>query len=373
VKAVPFSALIAAGGTTGHLSPGLAVGQILRSQGARIMFVGTLRGPEARIVAQEGFPFQGLHVSGRGPGALTARNARAAGLLVSATIRCLGVIRRFQPDVVLGTGGFPSLPAALAARVCGVPLVIHEQNATPGLANRIAGRFANEVALSFPSAQGYFRTSVLTGNPVRAEIVGLDRDSLRSKACAKLGLDESSQTLMIFGGSQGASAINDAAVSAYSALRSDSFQVLHIAGPNQVEGVQRRITAIARPDDKLRWRVLGYLDHMELGYAAADLVLCRAGASTIAELAAVGLPAVFVPLPIALDDDQRRNAEAVVGAGGGRLVPNQDLTPEVLAKTVRALLADLNSLQKMSVSIRSLARPGAARDLADLVTQAAKR
>lgn len=360
--------LLAGGGTTGHLAPGLAVAEVLKSRGAEILFVGSPSGPEVRIVPQSGYPFKAVNVIGRGPGRVTARNAKAAVVFGAATVRALAIVRSFRPDVVVGTGGYVSLPPAVAARLLGIPLVLHEQNSVPGMANRVARRFAAAVGVSFPGTERFFGGGArLVGNPVRAVLREFDRAALRPSGLAEFGLEEGRRTLLAFGGSQGARSINEAVLGAYDSLRASPLQILHLAGPRNAAAVEEAVANRRSEGDNLLYRVVGYTDSMELAYACADLALCRSGASTVAELAAVGLPAILVPLPISLDDDQRKNAEAVVQAGGALMVPNADLNPQVVVDIVGELMTDQEALSRMSQAVRSLARPNAAEDFADMV------
>ncbi|MGQ0678061.1 MAG: undecaprenyldiphospho-muramoylpentapeptide beta-N-acetylglucosaminyltransferase [Actinomycetota bacterium] len=360
--------VIAGGGTTGHLSPGLAVAAVLREAGNEILFIGSVRGPEGRIVAKLGYEFRSLDVEGRGPGRLNVRNLRAVSKLVLATARCIRILRCFSPSVVVGTGGYASLPAAAAAQLCRLPLVIHEQNSVPGLANRVARRFADRVGVSFPGSEALLGgQAVLVGNPVRSELIGLDRAALRDNAAAEFGLDPTLPTLLAFGGSQGAQSINRALVGAYDQLRGAKIQILHLTGSAEAQETSKQIKDLHRNDDSITYRVVGYTDRMDLAYSCGDLALCRSGASTIAELAMVGMPAIFVPLPISLDGDQRRNAEAVVEAGGAELILDRELSPAQVVRVVETRLVAGGHLERMSQQIRRLARPDAAQRLADLV------
>jgi UDP-N-acetylglucosamine--N-acetylmuramyl-(pentapeptide) pyrophosphoryl-undecaprenol N-acetylglucosamine transferase len=364
--------VIAGGGTTGHLSPGLAVAAELKGRGAEVLFIGSGKGPESRIVPTLGYEFRAVQVEGRGRGVVSVRNLRAVAKMIVATARCVAILVRFRPAAVVGTGGYASLPAAFAARILRVPLVLHEQNSVPGLANRVARRFASRVGVSFPGTQSLLGGSaVLVGNPVRPALVSFDRAKLRPRGLVEFGLSDGRPSLLVFGGSQGAQSINEAASASYDALRHSPIQVLHLAGPEKAEATHARIAEQAQEGDQIIYKVLGYTDSVELAYACGDLALCRAGASTIAELAAVGLPAVLVPLPISLDDDQKRNAQAVVEVGGGRMVLDKDLKPQVIVEVVRDLLVDRPRLEQMGAAIAGLARPDAAERFADLVTEAA--
>ncbi|HYN98868.1 MAG TPA: undecaprenyldiphospho-muramoylpentapeptide beta-N-acetylglucosaminyltransferase [Actinomycetota bacterium] len=365
--------LLAGGGTTGHLSPGLAVAELLSARGAEILFIGTPNGPEARIVPKSGYPFKAVSVIGRGPGKITARNLQAVAKLGTATLKALGILRTFKPDVVVGTGGYVSLPAAFAAKACRVPLVLHEQNSVPGMANRVARRFAVAVGVSFPGTERFFGPgAVLVGNPVREALKTFDQEALRPRGLAEFELEDGRPTLLVFGGSQGAQSINEAVLGAYDGFRSSDLQILHLAGPRNADDVAKAVEEQRRKEDRLLYRVVGYTDSMELAYACSDLALCRSGASTVAELAAVGLPAILVPLPISLDDDQRKNAEAVVEAGGALMVLNAELNPQVVIEVVNSLISDATKLAAMAGGVRSLARPDAAERFAELVEGSAR-
>lgn len=362
--------VIAGGGTAGHLFPGIALAQVL-SQDDEVKFIGSERGPESRLVPEAGFSFEPIRISGRGKG-LSLRNVLAVARLLKATARCLAIIGRFDPAVLVGTGGYASLPAALAAVIHRVPIVVHEQNAVAGLANRVASRFARAVAVSFPGSENRFGSKgVLTGNPVREDIVAVDRAALHPEALRFFGLAPGRRTLLVSGGSQGARSINEAVLGLYVRWRfDDRVQVLHLTGPGRLQEVQQALADMRRPDDRVIWRELPFTDRMDLAYAAADLGVFRAGSSTIAESVTVGLPAVYVPIPIAIDDDQRKNAEAVVALGGGKMILDAELRTQVAA-VVEELIFDQESLDAITRASSALARPDAAERLAGVVREAA--
>ncbi|MGH2772766.1 MAG: undecaprenyldiphospho-muramoylpentapeptide beta-N-acetylglucosaminyltransferase [Actinomycetota bacterium] len=364
--------LIAGGGTTGHVSPAIAAAEALRKRGADILYIGTPAGPECRLVPAAGFAFEAVKITGRGNRILSFANVRAAAHLAGALRRCLAIVRRYQPSVVLGTGGYVSLPPVLAAKMRGVPIVLHEQNSVPGLANRLAARFARTVAVSFPGTERAFgEAGKLVGNPVGPRLESLDRAAEQRPAREHFGLDADLPTMLIFGGSQGAASINRACLDAYHPLRALKLQVLHICGPDKFESAQIKLNSMVREGDAIAWKLLGYCDRMDLAYSAADLALCRSGASTIAELATVGLPAVLVPYPGSIDGDQRHNAETAATLGGARMVADAQLTSDVVVDATQRLLFDKKALSRMSKMIRRLASPGAAEKLADLVIEAA--
>lgn len=365
---------IAGGGTTGHLSPGLAVADVLRDRGCELLFIGTAIGPEARLVPNAGFRFAEIPVIGRGKGALSLRSLKAGLVLVRGVARSMILLRRFRPHAVLGTGGYVSLPVMLAARLKGVPVVIHEQNVVLGMANRISARFARTVCVSFASAPHSLPpNAVVTGNPVRSEIFSMEPIQARIEATKYFELDPNRRTVLIFGGSQGAARINSTVVGAYPLIKSRAdIQLLHVTGSKNLAEVDYYLQENGQPTDLVIWRTVGYTDRMDLAYAIADLAVCRAGASTIAELSTVGLPAILVPLPGSLDDDQRKNAESVVANQAAVMILDSELEPGLLIKTLDELLDDRPRRDHMSIQARELVRPDAARQVADHVLGAVK-
>lgn len=376
--------VIAGGGTGGHAFPALALAKALAASPGdagptQVRLVGTDRGPEAASAAAAGIPFEALSVAGfrrsLAPGAL-GHNLLAAGEAARATLQALQILRRARARVAVGCGGYASIPVAMAAAAARIPLVIQEQNAVPGRANRLAARWAAAVAISFPGSERYFPgapTVRLTGNPVRPELAHLDRGALRPEALRLFDLEEGRQTLLIFGGSQGARRINEAAFGAYDAWRSDAgLQVLHLVGRRELDAAERELAAVQRPGDRLLWRPIGFTDRMELAYGVADLAVCRAGASAIFELAAAGLPAIVVPYPYA-GNHQRYNTEALVELEAIVRLLDHECTPETLVSTVGSLLGDPERRAAMSRALCSFAKPDAAEAMADLVREAAAR
>jgi len=362
--------LLAGGGTAGHVNPLLATAAELaaRPEGAALTVLGTAEGLESRLVPAAGLP---LRVVPRAP--LPRRPSpdlvRLPGRLREAVRRAAEAVEESGAEVVVGFGGYVATPAYLAARRLGVPIVIHEQNARPGLANRLGARWARYVAVTFPGTP--LPHATLTGLPLRAPIAELvaeradDALARRRAGAAALGLDPDATTLLVTGGSLGAQRINDAVSAGAAALDAAGVQVLHLTGQGKDEPV-RAATAGLRG-----YHVLPYLDDMASAYAAADLVLARSGAGTVSELAALGIGAVYVPLPIG-NGEQRRNAADVVAAGGGRLVEDADLTAGYVTGPLLDLLADRGALAAMGRAAAGAGvRDGAAR-LADLVISAAR-
>jgi len=365
--------VVAGGGTAGHVFPGLALGRVLRRRGHEVVFAGTARGLESRLVPEAGFEFHELEAA---PFVrrVSMKAARAPLVAARATRRARGVVAGAQ--AVVGMGGYVSVPAVLAARREGVRAVLHEQNAVPGLANRALSLIAARVGVTFEDAVGAFprrsrRRVTVTGNPVREEILRVphEREALAKEARQELELDDGRRTVVIFGGSQGALHLDRAAAGACRLLRSRTdLQVLLIAGPAHLDLVAR---ALPPPDAGLLVRSAGFLDRMELAYACADLVVARAGATTIAELTVVGLPAVLVPYPYATGRHQEANARALQHAGGANLMLDDELTADSLASRIGELMDEPDLLAAMAGRSAAFGRPDAAERLADLVEAAA--
>jgi UDP-N-acetylglucosamine--N-acetylmuramyl-(pentapeptide) pyrophosphoryl-undecaprenol N-acetylglucosamine transferase len=346
--------VLAGGGTAGHIEPAMNLADALRRRDPDIGItaLGTARGLETTLVPARGYDLElipAVPLPRRPTGDLVTLPGRLRG----AVAEVAALLDRLDADVVVGFGGYVALPAYLAARRRRVPIVVHEANAKPGLANRIGARFAarvtETVAGSLPDAEQ-------VGLPLRRSIARLDRTEARPAAREALGLGPNSPTLLVFGGSQGAVHLNTVLADALPRLLDAGFQVLHLFGG--------RNSALRESGGG--YVGLEYLDRMELAYAAADLALCRSGAMTCAEVAAVGLPAIYVPLPIG-NGEQRLNAAGVVAAGGGVLVSDGELTSDALVSTAAALLSDQSALAMMSTRARAHGVRDADERLADVV------
>jgi UDP-N-acetylglucosamine--N-acetylmuramyl-(pentapeptide) pyrophosphoryl-undecaprenol N-acetylglucosamine transferase len=355
--------LLAGGGTAGHTSPLLATADALRrlDGDVEVTAMGTPRGLEVRVVPEAGYPLE-LIPAVPLPRKPSPDLVRVPGRLRGAVRAALEVLDRLRPDVVVGFGGYAAVPAYLAARRRGIPLVVHEGNALPGIANRLGARLTRHVATSFPDTP--LRHGVYLGMPIRRMISTLDRPALRAEARTTFGLDPDRPTLLVTGGSQGARRLNQTVTGAHRALADAGLQVLHVAGPTGEAHVDRRA-------DDPAYVIVPYVDRMDLAYAAADLVVCRSGANTVTEVASVGLPAVFVPLPIG-NGEQELNARPVVAAGGGLLVQDGAFTPEWVTATVPGLLRDPARLHAMSTAASDLIPRDADDRLARMVTEAAR-
>jgi UDP-N-acetylglucosamine--N-acetylmuramyl-(pentapeptide) pyrophosphoryl-undecaprenol N-acetylglucosamine transferase len=356
---------------------GLALARALmaRDPTSVVRFAGTSRGIENRAVPAAGFPLDLLPILPlfRRPAPETAGAPFAA---VRGVLAAERLIRRHRIEVVCGMGAYVTLPVAIGAWRAGVPVILHEQNGVPGIANRLAARVAGKVALGVAEAAAAFpvptERTVVVGNPVRPELVGLNRIALRGQGLAAFGLDPGRRTLLVFGGSGGARGINQALVAATPHWpQPTAVQILHACG-RRFEPVVRAAWAAADPAGRgLAVQVVPFIDRMDLAYATADLVLTRAGASTLAELTAAGVPAVIVPLARSTAGHQAANARAVAAAGGAVVVEDDgELTGPSLAATAAPLLTDPERLAAMAEAMGGLGRPDAAQKLAALVLAA---
>jgi UDP-N-acetylglucosamine--N-acetylmuramyl-(pentapeptide) pyrophosphoryl-undecaprenol N-acetylglucosamine transferase len=358
----PLRVVIAGGGTGGHLYPGIAVARELlrRSPESVVSFAGTARGIESRVLPREGFQLDLLRSAGL-KGTSAAGWLRGAALLPLSALDAWRIVSRRSPDVVIGVGGYSSGPIVLVAALRRVPTMLLEQNAVPGVTNRTLARVVKAAAVTFETTATYFgRRAFVAGNPVRPEfLAGGGAPDERRAGPARI---------LIFGGSQGAHAINVAMVEAAPRLaaRPGRVAITHQTGERDLELVRDGYRRAG-----LEARVEPFLFTMDREMTAADLVVCRAGATTIAELTAAGRPAVFIPLPTAADDHQRRNAEVLAAAGAAELIEQKDLTGERLAARIVALAGDDARRAAMAAAARRLARPDAARVIVDKVIELA--
>ena len=354
--------LIMAGGTGGHVFPALALARLLREQSREVVWLGTARGLEARVIPAEGIPIEQLSVTGlRGKGALAWLAAPFR--LSLALLQALRVMRRYRPVVVVGLGGFVSGPGGVAAWLTRRPLVIHEQNAVAGFTNRVLAHLARQVLEAIPGSFGRDVQARVIGNPVRSDI------SAVPPPAARFAGRTGPVRFLVIGGSQGAARLNAVVPFALQRLTGWlSCDVRHQAGERWIEaGRESYAQAGVRAD------VRPFIEDMSEAYAWADLVICRAGALTVSELAAAGVGAILVPFPGAVDDHQAYNAQYLVRAGAAVVIPDRELTPERLAAELQRLCAGRGKLLAMAERARLLAKPRAAQELAASCLELARR
>ncbi len=354
-------AILAGGGTGGHVIPALAIAnQLKKSYGAEVLFIGTARGIENRLVPAAGYPLQLVRVGALKNVSLVTR-LKTAFDLPRAVWDAARMLNEFAPDVVIGVGGYASGPAMLAALVKHIPTLAFEPNVVPGFANRMVARFVSAAAVHFEETAKYFRHAEVTGVPVRRAFFEI---------AAKRG---GTPTLLVFGGSQGAHAINEAMIRCLPVLQQEApgIHIIHQTGERDYNDALAAYKNLGGPASSFTFEVFKFIEDMPAAFARADLLVCRSGASTVAEIAAAGKPAVFVPFPRAADDHQRVNAEALARAGAAVVVEESKLEGVWLAETIAALLGDQPQLGRMSEAARSLAHPNAAQDIVAVAARVA--
>jgi UDP-N-acetylglucosamine--N-acetylmuramyl-(pentapeptide) pyrophosphoryl-undecaprenol N-acetylglucosamine transferase len=348
-------AILAGGGTGGHVIPALAIAQQLQKQyNAEILFIGTARGIENRLVPAAGFPLRLVQVGALKNVSLATR-LRTFSDLPRSVWESRRIFREFRPDVVIGVGGYASGPGMLAAVLMRIPTLVFEPNFVPGFANRVVARFVSAAAVHFEETGRYFRRCEVTGVPVR-------------EAFFQISGDPATPTVLVFGGSQGAHAINQVVMESAGEMlaRTPGLRIIHQTGERDFSDAQAAYAKLGGAVEAHR-----FIDDMPAAFARASLLICRSGASTVAEVTAAGKPAIFVPFPRAADDHQKRNAEALVKAEAAIMLEETQLTRETLAASATSLLADGSRLRKMGEAARKLSHPNAARDIAAMAAKLA--
>jgi UDP-N-acetylglucosamine--N-acetylmuramyl-(pentapeptide) pyrophosphoryl-undecaprenol N-acetylglucosamine transferase len=349
-------AILAGGGTGGHVIPALAIANELKSQyGAQLLFIGTARGIENRLVPAAGFELRLVEV-GALKNVTIATRLKTLFDLPRAVWQSRRILREFRPDVVIGVGGYASGPAMLAAALSGIPTLAFEPNVVPGFANRVIAPMVSAAAVHFAETARYFRRSEITGVPVRHAFFGKTLEA------------RGGPTLLVFGGSQGAHAINKVVMESAALLR-QRVPRLHIVHQTGERDYNDAAAAYAGLGGSIE--VFKFIDDMPAFFARADLLLCRSGASTVAEITAAGKPAVFIPFPRAADDHQKRNAEALQRAGAAVRIDESQLGRDLLVEIVVALLNDRARLERMGQAAQRLSHPNAARDIAGMAARLA--
>jgi len=361
--------VIAAGGTGGHIYPGLALAAALRelAPDAAISFVGTPKGLEGELIPKAGFDldlYDMVQFNNQG-----WRKALAPAALVRSSIQARALLRRRDADVAVTMGGYSGIPLVIGARLARVPAVLHEPGAVPGQANRLAARFTTNVATSFPQTTFTGRSARYIGYPLQGFITSFDRDALRPEARRAFGLDDGTALLLVNGGSQGSLRLNQLALGLATRWQDRrDVRILLKAGARTHDEIAAQLAAT--PGRELI-ELVRYIDRMDHAYAAADIGIHRAGAGTVSELAAVGLPSVLVPVPVLEHDEQTHNAQPLVAAGGALLVRDDAATADAVGPLLEELLADRDRLASMRAALLESARPDAARELARWVLELA--
>ncbi len=359
----PIRMLLTGGGTGGHLFPGIAAAEALCRQrpGSEVLFVGTRRKMDKTSLARYGFAVRSIHCLGL-KGKSLVSTVQALAMLPLSFIEAAFQIVRFRPDIVLGVGGYVTGPVVAMARMLRVPTVIHEQNSVPGLANRKLGTLVDRICLSLPGSEEYFfeKKVTLTGNPVRRDILNLAQEERKPGG-------ESKMTVLILGGSQGAHRVNELASEALISCRKNArpdLAIIHQTGAADEEVIKKRYD-----ESGIKAHVAAFFADIPEMYRKADLLVSRAGATTLAELAVLGKPAILIPYPYAADNHQEKNARYYCDGGGALMFMERDLTEAVLADTVRQLLIDQKRLREMAIAMKKLAYPKAAEEIIDVCLQ----
>lgn len=362
--------LFAGGGTAGHVTPALAMIKRLQETvpGVEVLYVGTARGKEADIVPREGIPFTTIRVRGFAR-KLSADTLKAAGDLLVGLTQSLAIVRRFHPDVVVGTGGFVAGPVVFQAALLQVPTLIHEQNALPSVTNRILSRYVSRIAVTFPASQSYFprKKVTVTGNPVRKAILTTTREEGRTK----LGLALDKPFVLVTGGSGGAKRLNEAVLEALPWLDLKGGTLLFITGEKYFPAMKESLAAVDHPNRE-RVQLVPYLYEMPEALAGADLIVCRAGASTLAEITALGLPAVIIPSPNTAENHQEKNGLSLAKAGAAKVILEKELSGKKLAAAVNELLNNDGLRAEIAERARSLGMPDADEKLVSIILELAK-
>ncbi len=362
-------AIITGGGTGGHIYPALAIAKGLKERypGIEILYVGTNRGLESDIVPKEGYAFEKINVAGF-ERRLSLKNFKVLWQAGGGLVKAMNIVRRFKPDVAVGTGGYVTGPVMMACALFKVPTLIHEQNALPGVTNRILSRMVSRVAVTFEDSVKHFPKGArikVTGLPVRPEIFQVAKE----EAYSRLGIAPNKPVLLVFGGSRGARKINNAMVKVVEELQNDEgIQIIHATGQaghkEYLNMLQARGISLVNIGNIT---TVPYLYNMQDALNVADLVVCRAGAATLAELTALGLPSILVPYPYAAENHQEHNARALAERGAAVMINDAELTGDVLLEHIKQLLSSPQALHRMAEESLKLGKPQALEDILELI------
>lgn len=361
-------AIITGGGTGGHIYPALAVARALKEKGWDILYIGSKGGLERRLVPDEGFSYQEVEVLPL-PRKLNIALFKAILLTCRGFFQARDLIKEYKPDIILGTGGFVAGPVVLAGSLRNIPTIIHEQNVYPGFTNRLLSYSVDKVALNFADAERYFSKKaknklVVTGNPIRRVILETDRE----KGLKAFKLNKNKKTIFVFGGSQGSASINEAMFEIYYKLRDNDWQIIHITGEKNYQDIINELNDRGlNPVKNKNIKIMPYLKEIELAYAAADLIVYRAGATGLAEITACGIPAILVPYPYAAGNHQEYNARSLADHGAAIVIADDKLNGELLFRKISELINDKLKLLKMSRNSKRLAQLQATENLIKVI------
>ncbi|WP_018664076.1 undecaprenyldiphospho-muramoylpentapeptide beta-N-acetylglucosaminyltransferase [Heyndrickxia acidiproducens] len=347
--------IVSGGGTGGHIYPALALIRTIMQKhpDTECLYIGTEKGLESKLVPRENIAFKSIHITGF-KRSLSFENVKTVARFIKGVSRCKKMIRSFQPDVVIGTGGYVCGPVVYAAAKLKVPTIIHEQNSVPGLTNKFLSRYVNKVAICFDSAREFFdeKKVVLTGNPRASEVLGKsNRQVLQT-----FGLKEQLPTVLIFGGSRGARPINEAVVKSFTRFAQKNYQVIYVTGDVHYEAVEKEIALVG---EKENVKVVPFIHNMPEVLRAVDLVVSRAGATTLAELTALGIPSILIPSPYVTNNHQEKNARALSEKGAAFMLLEKDLSSTKLIEMIDRILLDKDQMIKMRIASRKLGIPDA--------------
>lgn len=366
--------IVSGGGTGGHIYPAITLINNIKKlvPNAEFLYVGTKKGLEADIIPREQIPFVTLDISGF-ERHLTMKNFVVAGKAFKAVVKARNIVKNFKPDVAIGTGGYVCGPILMAASLMGIPALIQEQNAIPGVTNKILARFVNKIAVGYKRALSYFPENkvVFTGNPIRDDILL----STRNEGLMEFSLDTTKKTILVSGGSRGAHSINKAMFEVHKHFANNyRVQIMHVTGKNEYDFVKNGLADLGVNLDKAdNLAVYPYLYDMPKALAATDIAVFRAGATSLAELTARGVPAVLIPYPFAAENHQEFNARELEKNGAAKVILNRELTGEKLINVLEEMLASENRLQEMVEASRNMGKPSAALAIAEIVVDLAKK
>ncbi|MEA4961990.1 undecaprenyldiphospho-muramoylpentapeptide beta-N-acetylglucosaminyltransferase [Lutispora sp.] len=360
--------ILAGGGTGGHIYPAVAIAREIleRYEKADILFIGTERGMESSIIPREGFSFRKIKVRGF-MRKMAFENVIAVKENLLSLIECRRIIKSFKPDIVIGTGGYVCGTMLMTAALSGIPTLIHEQNAFPGITNRILSRFVDKIALTFQEASDYFHSKdkiSVTGNPLRVEITKIGKND----GMAAFGFDEKKPLLLIIGGSRGAKKINESiTLIAADCEKNREFQLLHMTGESQYESVISLYKKKGIPYNTSYLKVMPYIHNAPYALAAADLIISRCGAGLISEITALGKPSILIPYPYATDNHQEYNARALEKYGAANVILEGGLNESMLFSQVKKLLSNPDKMKDMALNSKRLGKPNAASDIVEVI------